>query len=292
MAAFGAAVANPLCPPALGQPALSSGSGGANPYDPFPYAGNTGVPAGTVLAPSDGFTVSTANQTYTGLDIDGTVTIASGGTNATFQNCRITVGDTAYWAINNSAAASGLTVRNCTFVGAGVNSTVVNYAIQPNGPIFMCDGCHFSGFGQPINFGLADRATIQNNYIHGLDSSWSGTVHFEDIYVGGTSTANPSLTIQNNTMVNEHGWTAALFMKNNVAAISNVIIRNNLMIGGGYTTYCDDSGTAGGAHSNVQYLNNAMVAGRYGYVYPGIQPVVWTGNYNWKTKAAIPMPRK
>jgi hypothetical protein len=136
MAAFGAAVAWPItCTPALGQPALSSGSSGANPYHPFPYAGSTGVPAGTVLTPSGGFTVSTSNQTYTALDIDDTVTIASGGTNATFQNCRITVGNTANWAINNSAGASGLTVRNCTFVGAGVNSTVVNYAIQPDGQI-------------------------------------------------------------------------------------------------------------------------------------------------------------
>jgi hypothetical protein len=297
MAAFGASVAWPTAAsatgsPALGQPVLSSeSSGGTNPYAPFPYAGNTGVPAGTVLTPSGGFTVSAPNQTFIGLDISGTVTLNSGATNCTFRNCRFTItSPTATWAINNSAGASGLTVKNCTLIGAGANSTVVNYAIQPNGSVVMIDGCDFGFFGQPINIGVADQVTIQNCYIHDLNSNYSGTVHYECIYIGGTSTANPSLTIQNNTLINTWGWTAALFMKNNVAGLKNIIVRNNLLWGGGYSTYCNDGGTSGVAQSNCQYINNAMVKGQYGYLYPNDTPAVWSGNYDYYTNASIPGP--
>jgi hypothetical protein len=253
----------------------------------FPTDAGTGVPSGTTLTKSAGFTVSSANQTYTALDITGTVTIGSGGTNATFVNCKFTITSaTATWAINNSSGASGLTVKNCTLIGAGNGSTVVNYAIQPNGPNFMCDGCNFKQFGQPINFGKAVNATVQNCYIANLNSSYPQTVHYEDIYVGGAD----GLVIQNNTLINEHGWTACVFMKNNVAAITNVTIQNNLMEGGGFCTYCDPSGTNGGATSNVKFLNNALTKGQYGYLYnfPGVvtnppSGVTWTGNYDYGT---------
>ena len=253
----------------------------------FPTADSTGVPSGTTLTPSGSITVSTAGQTVSGLDITGTVTIKA--SNVTLQNCQIhTPSTTASFGIVVSSGTNIL-IKNCTIIGNGAGAANVFYGIslQTNAALTV-DGCNFTYCGHSIvpYGGCGSPLIIQNCYMAKM-INWSGT-HYEHIYYGGGSVSGGafSMMIQNNTLINENGWTATVFLKTDVGAIDSVTIQNNQLFGGGYTLYVQQT-----THSitNVKVLNNAMGKGQYGYCYPGAAVAQWSGNYDYQTHAAVPV---
>jgi hypothetical protein len=279
------------------------------PTGTFPTAATTGVPSGTTLTPSGGFTVSTNNQTYTALDVSGTININSGVSGTTIQNCRITISGSTTSAIQANGATN-TTIKHCTLIGPGVNDTltgspVTNYLIWnvTNG---LIDSCDLSQAGQPINMGTAQGVTIQNCYIHDVNTKGADNTHFECVYCGGTNSVANALVIQNNTMQQHNGVTTVIICQDDFNPLNNITISGNYLDDlnngvNGWTLYVNNK--AGKGISNVQVTNNAFGKGYYGYLYPGgpsgANPtsggftVSWpsgvtaSGNYDYYNKAPI-----
>ena len=243
----------------------------------FPDATNTGVPAGTTLRSSGGLTLSTPGQVVSGLNINGNVNIHA--SNVTLENCIIHVTDpTQFAAVAVLGGLTGVVIKNCTIIGPGSSATTQFYGVDVLGNSQVTvDSCNISQVAHGVQ--VSDgQVVVENNYIHGLNSV--GSSHYEDIFFGGSSNPNFSLLIQHNSLINENGWTASVFLQNYFGPVKNVTVNDNLLVGGGYTVY-DDSTRSGGPGSNVSFTNNHMGKGQYGYTYfMGSDNPVYTGNVN------------
>jgi hypothetical protein len=91
----------------------------------WPDATNTGVPPGTSLTPSGGFTITTNGQIVEELEVSGTVVVQAD--NVTIRNSKFTVAGTESISIGGSPGTyTGLVVEDCEFDGgADVNSTAI-----------------------------------------------------------------------------------------------------------------------------------------------------------------------
>jgi hypothetical protein len=89
----------------------------------------------------------------------------------------------------------------------------------------------------------------------------SADSHFDGIQIDG---GYNNLTISHNTVINEKTWTSAIMLDNYWAGADNVKIDNNLLIGGGYTTYINEMQGQGGPLTNIQYTNNHVGGGYWG----------------------------
>lgn len=217
----------------------------------FPDATNTGVLAGTTLKSSGPLVITTPGAVIQGLDISGGVVIKA--PNVTLLNCKVS--SSGYYAVQIDKGVQGVTVQNCTIDSQGGGG--VGISGQGN---FIANNIY--GAADGINV-WGDNTVIQDNYIHGMAGS-SGS-HFDSIQADG---AFKNLTIEHNTVINEQGQTSAIMLDNYWGAIDNVKINNNLLVGGGYTVYINESaqGTAGtpGAVTNVSFTNNHIGPGTYG----------------------------
>jgi hypothetical protein len=136
---------------------------------------------------------------------------------------------------------------------------------------------------------------VENSYIHDLNANASS--HYDGIYYGGGAGSNFSLNVQNNTIINAHDQTSAIFTENYFGPVSNVTVNHNLLVGGGYTVYLvsntqsNGGGGQGGAVSNVSYTNNDMGTGYWGYTaFEGPYNPVYTGNVNDGAALAAALP--
>ncbi|MCK1359492.1 hypothetical protein IVB28_11760 [Bradyrhizobium sp. 199] len=113
---------------------------------------------------------------------------------------------------------------------------------------------------------------IQDNYIH--DMIASGSPHYDGISIDGK---NFDITIRHNTVINDHTQTAAIMIDNYFGPVSNVVVDNNLLYGGGYNIY-SSSQFDGGSVTGVVVTNNHMGGGYWGpTAFTGNSPV-YTGN--------------
>ena len=212
--------------------------GGTNPFNGrshlgYPDASNTGVPAGTSLKPTGGFTASTTNAVYDGLDISGTVTVTA--TNVTIKNSRIK--DVAFFGVDIEGGS--VTLQNVEIDCGGTGKKGIlngNFtAIRVN--IHNCEDGVF-----------ADRDfTIKDSYIH--DLATSPTAHNDGIQ----SIDAINVTIEHNRIYAVD--TSAIWLNNNSGGqlAQNALVKDNLLAGGGWTLYCPAD-----ASTNVQILNNAF----------------------------------
>jgi hypothetical protein len=212
--------------------------GGTNPLNAqshlgYPDASNTGVPAGTSLKPTGGFTASTNNAVYDGLEISGTVTVRA--TNVTIKNSRIS--DVAFFGVDIEGGS--VTLQNVEIDCGGTGTKGIlngNFtAIRVN--IHNCEDGVF-----------ADRDfTIRDSYIH--DLATSPTAHNDGIQ----SIDAINVTIEHNRIYAVD--TSAIWLNNNSGGqlAQNALVKDNLLAGGGWTLYCPAD-----ASTNVQVLNNAF----------------------------------
>jgi hypothetical protein len=233
----------------------------------FPDVMNTGVPAGVSLIPSSGLTINTPGAVIEGLDIQGAVTINADS--VTLKNSKVTAG--GWVVINITSGKIGVVIQDCEVDGMsaeGVRGISGQGTFLRNNIHHVEDGIYLTG----------SNTLIQDNYIHDLQSNWSGP-HYDGIATdGGVS----NITIRHNTIINEHGQTSAVMLSNYFGSVTNVIVDNNRLAGGGYTVYSDGQ-FGGGTISGVSFTNNTLGRGQYGYASIRYNTPVWQANVDGVT---------
>jgi Ca2+-binding RTX toxin-like protein len=217
----------------------------------FPDATNTGVPAGTKMTTHNGgLTVTADNTVISNMVINGPVVINAD--NVTFKNVQIVT--SGFYAVRVMGDAKNFTMQDSEVDGLGTTAT----AIQGNGT-FLRNNIH--GAENGIDVPNGDQPTlIQDNYIHGLLNT-NGAPHYDGIQIDGAH----DVKVVHNTVVNEHGQTSAIMMDNYWEGLSNIVIDNNRLWGGGYTVYLDDTFDGGAVlDDTIQISNNEVGGGGYG----------------------------
>ena len=182
----------------------------------YPDASNTGVPAGTTLTPTPGFTAGTNNAVYSGLDISGTVRVTA--SNVTIKNSRISHVD--FFGIDMEPGGSA-TIEDVEIdCGRAGTKGIVDEnftAIRVN--IHNCEDGAFIG----------EHATIKDSYIHDLATS-------PDAHNDGIQAMDAiNVTIEHNRIYGVD--TSAIFLNANTGGplARNTIVKDNLLAGGGWT---------------------------------------------------------
>jgi hypothetical protein len=157
----------------------------------------------------------------------------------------------------STAPANNTTVEHSTVFGEAP-STTANNASDPNQVDVMVKDISGDSTGTQVldnNFYYGDtdiqisNGLIQGNYIHNM--AYVGEEHIN----GMTDNGGSGLTIKNNTVFNSFSQTDAISLFEDFGAISNVVIDDNLVAGGGYCMYGGQN-SGGAAASNVQITNN------------------------------------
>jgi hypothetical protein len=106
---------------------------------------------------------------------------------------------------------------------------------------------------------VTGRSLIQQNYIHTLQGG--ADAHYDGIEINGGS----DIQIRHNTVINDHEQTSAIMLSNDFGGLSNIVVDNNRLIGGGYTVYLDGRFHGGAVDdSSVRITNNVIKGGHYG----------------------------
>jgi hypothetical protein len=243
----------------------------------YPGPSTTGVPAGVPLSPHSGtLIVNTPGAVISGLDIRGSVAIKAA--NVTLKNCRITCMPSEKVAAVH-ITASGATVQDCEIDGAGAEGVkgILGYGT------FLRNNIHHTEDGIFVS---QSGAVIEDNYIHDLQSNWPGP-HYDGIQIeGGIS----DVVIRGNTIINPHSQTSAVMIDNNWGPISNIIVDNNVLVGGGYTIYVDAQFNSHPI-TGVKITNNRLGRGRAGYINANRSAPEVAGNVDHATGRPIPGPQ-
>lgn len=233
----------------------------------FPTASTTGVPAGTVLTPSGGMTITVPGTVVSGKDIRGPLVIRA--SNVTVRSSRIT--SSSAWAIDVQGGATNVLIED----------------VEVNGEAGCEAGIAFDGFTarrvdiQGCKDGVKMRraARLEQSFVHDLYRS--ATSHNDGIQVGDGG----NIAIIGNNIQHPSDQTSTILIKADFSPIDNVLIEGNLLNGGNYTVYVRNM--PGNAVTNVTIRNNTI--GRQ-YVY-GVKsinvPVTWTGNVWQDTRATV-----
>lgn len=241
----------------------------------YPDATTTGVQAGVSLTPHGGdLVIDTPGAVISGLDITGTVYINA--PNVTIENCKITSND--WWVVIVEPGVTGATVQNCTINGTGTGPQgQVGIAGQGN---FLQNNIFNVENGVDVR---GDNTLIQDNYIH--DLSASGDPHYDGIQIGGGVS---NITVRHNTDISPADATSAVYIANNFGSVNGVVVEDNELAGGGYTAYSDQKTASGsGTISGVQFVNNKLEKGSYGYDAISNNSVVWQGNTDLHTGQTV-----
>lgn len=226
----------------------------------FPDETNTGVQPGVRLERMHGeVTLDRDGQVFENKLVTGTLVVDA--KNVTIRNVKLIATD-SYYAIK--AFAHG------TAAGRVKNLVLDHVEIDLNGNL----GSHGIAF---------DNYTMRHAYIHnGADcAALEDNVVIEDSFCtlgpdanndgwaegdkwcstpfhldGFQSDGGTDLVLRHNTVRNPCGQDSAILMSTNTAPISNVVIDDNLLAGGGYTVYCGTTG--GGVAAHEQFTNNVI----------------------------------
>ena len=225
-----------------------------------PGAGNTGVPAGTVLSSSGGFTISTPGAVIDAKDITGTVTIAA--PNVTIKRSRFT-GNGGDWAIY---VASGSVRIEDSEISGSYHTAAVGFdnwtAVRVNIHDLPDDG-----------FKLGSNTLLQDSWLHDFTPEAGAHADGAQMQNGVTnaSVIHNSIDIAGN---------AALFLAPDLGPSTNgpVTIADNVLGGGNYTIYVVDGNNGQYVVGNITVSGNRFLRdARYGPVDTNV-PVIWTNN--------------
>ena len=246
----------------------------------YPDATNTGVEAGVALKVHNGdLVVNTAGAVISGLDVRGSIIINA--PNVTIENCKVTFVN--YWGVNVKSGVNGTIVENCEINGTGTSPQGV-YGIVGQGT-FKNNNIYNVENGIAVD---GNNTLIEGNYIHDLHAS--GEPHYDGIQISGGLS---NITVRHNTVVNQQTQTSAVYITNDWGPVSNVLVEDNQLIGAGYTVYSDEKGGGSGPQiSGVQFLNNKIEAGHWGFTYISNNTVVWQGNTEVGTGKTISVDGK
>jgi hypothetical protein len=271
----------------------------------FPDATNTGVPAGMTLKAVPGQVTSgpgwawnaywqrvnvTVNGTVlSGLSVSGSINITA--SNVTINDDQVVTGAAEGIALSHTA---GVTIENSTISGLNATSGRVDSAIDDiygdsTGMVVKADNISECRSAVQLTGGL-----VTGNYIH--DPGYITGDHTNGVIANG---GTQQLTITHNTILNSQSQTDAISLDTNSVAgpVTNKVIENNLLAGGGYPIY---GGAAfGHVTSGVLIENNVFgqgfyaTSGQFGpsaYVDPTGAGNVWSGNTWDRNGATVPAP--
>lgn len=254
----------------------------------YPDATNSGVPAGTVLTSSGGFTASTAGRTYSNLDVHGTITVTAN--NVTIMNSRIVAGDASMGsaAITIRSGVSGTKVLHTTMEGSDCQggSLFAGVMNDSNDQLLMQ-----ADYGQCVDDILHGSGTITDSY--SIDNANIPGDHYEPIaYDGGGG----AITIDHDTLLNPHDQTAAVFVTCYFGPVASETIKDSLLAGGDYVIYGPEGNGPCDAQTGHQDVENNRFSkiyfpkgGQYGtHLYFQNGNTTWSGNVWDDTLQAIP----
>lgn len=234
------------------------------------------------LDSSGGITASTPGQIISGLKCSGAIIITAN--NVTIRQCAIASNATACIDIN--PGVTGTLIEDCFIDGLGTQTFPnggFNIRQQGNGSL-TTRRCQMVRSGNAWNITGLGPSLLVDNYAWNMQSG--GGPHYDQLQAdGGLS----NLTVSHNTLVNEQSQTSVTMIDNGFGPVSNVSIDNNRLIGGGYTSYFDQTFQPfSNALSGVSYTNNRIGIGAFGYLYCGmVQPTTFTGNVDDATGLPI-----
>jgi hypothetical protein len=210
----------------------------------WPDSTNTGVPPGTQLEKVNGTVDLDQNgMVYSGKEVRGAINVKAD--NVTIQNVRLisdapypirTFGDRTY---------TGTVVRNVEIDLAGAEEAkgiaFDNYTADR---VWFHNGMDCAHAGRNV--------TITNSFCDLAVLSAGSSAHAD----GFQSDGGDHIVFRHNTIRNPNDQTSAILLSTNTDSISDVVIDNNLMSGGGYTVYCGTD--SGGVAANTRYVNNVI----------------------------------
>ncbi|CAL8976129.1 hypothetical protein CELL_02230 [Cellulomonas sp. T2.31MG-18] len=251
--------AGAAAPPAKAPPAAPAPAAPLPPASAKPGAGNTGVPAGTVLSPADGLTVTTPNQVLSGLDIHGGVVIQAPG--VVIRASRITGTDT-----NGVLVQSGsVTVVDSEISGfenaiAGDDWTAQRVNIH-------------SVTGDGVKLG--SRVTLRASWIHDLTPAPGAHADGAQMQDGVSN-----LLVAGNTIEPGDPANSAIFLAPDLGPSTDgpVTITGNWLDYGGYALFCLDGANGRYVVRNITISDNRFGANSGYGEFRITVPVTFTGN--------------
>lgn len=232
----------------------------------YPTSATTGLSNPGILTPASWVRSASDGQIIENLDIFGSVYITHN--NVTIRNCRI-VAHTPYHIIQQDGGTN-LTVTRCEINGRN---------IAVNGVLGAGTFSYNKIYG--VQNGLNGTGTWTNNYINDM-----GAINEPEPHYDGTETNGGTVVIQHNTILVGTSQTSAVMLNNFFGAMVNCLIEDNILVGGGYTCYCDNT-HGPGVTSNVQFNNNKMLPGAFGYFSLYTSGATHTGNTNLTTGLSV-----
>ena len=222
------------------------------PSDSYPDASTTGVPEGTLLTSTGNITVTSPNTIIEGYEVHGTIMIRA--SNVTIRNTRVL--GSSYGSITIEEGFSNILVEDSQINGAALSEGIEgSHGIWGSAVVKRCD---ISGVENGITPGSG--SVLVDNYIHDLKAPGDDP-HYDAIQIDGNIS---DIRIEHNTMLGVPKQTSAVMIDNYFGAVSNIIVTNNYLAGGGYTVYADGR-FGGGDITGVKFSYNHMEKGEFGY---------------------------
>lgn len=221
----------------------SSGGGGGTSggctLPAYPDASCTGVPANTSLAVINGdMTINTAGTIIDGKDIRGCVVVAA--PSVVIRNSKIACSNSVViGSFAGTYSGVGLLLQDVEIScnntgGTGVGDT--NITVRRVN-IHSCEN----------GFDLDGDVTIEDSFIHDLYNTPS--THTDGAQI---TDVGHNITIKHNTIYDNNGTSAIISPDVANGVVSNILIQDNLLAGGSYTLYCQQSGPG----INYRVINN------------------------------------
>lgn len=240
----------------------------------FPDRSTTGVLPGSQLQSQTGKQFDVPHTIISDVDIEGMAAIVAPG--VTLRNCRIRATGWAALIVK----ADNVAVENCDIDGQSTKG-IRGISISGNNIVIRHNNIRRSEDG--IYLANASNVTIEQNYVHDLQSAWDGP-HFDGIATdGGVS----NIAIVGNTIENPHPQTSAVMISNYFGPVAGVRIAHNRLVGGGYTIYADAQFT-GGPISNISITDNRLGRGVHGFIATNANTPEWMRNVDDRSGSIAP----
>lgn len=263
----------PTTTPPTTDPTTTPPTGGG-----FPDASTTG-PTGALTVLTGAQQYRTAGQVVENVELR-TDDIYVAANNVVFRNCRIVYTgalDAGFTIVNIATGVTGTRFEHCEIDG---QSKIARAIKGIDGVTVVACNIHHTGNAVEV----ADKVSVTDSYLHDIFTPAGLDWHADGIQTGETVS---DILVQHNTILLTGAETGAI---NIIGAASdtmtNVLVDNNLMAGGGYTVYL-----GAGHMTNVRATNNRFST-RY---FPNVgQWNIWyeqwtptrTGNTIYETGAA------
>ena len=263
---------------------------------PFPNALNTGILINGVIksgavanlpAYSGPATITVNGTTISGYTISSALTINANNVTISNNYFPISGSDNFLCIVNNG---TGTIISHNEFNGttspgvAGAGDCIV-------GSTMTVEYNNIYGYAKSLYVAGGGVIAIGNYFW--LTGAGAGTEHQEQTYINGDDTMTIG-TFTGNTMVdktsNANPIAGPIFLASQNGTTSNIVVENNLLVGGGYPLFWDSS--TAHPRDNCTITGNTLGVGQYGgYSFQDVESSsfgtgnVWSGNIDLLTGA-------